>query len=105
MEITFDGKQEVDGTAGLIGRTRVNVDGRDKTLKERLAAAVSDRSLAREMRRLMNEASSHSFIETSDTATEWAGGDTIITASHHETTAIPDGFCNDSSTARGLSTE
>ena len=64
---------------------------RDQTLKERLTAAVSDQSLAREMRRLMNEASSLTFFEMRDRAIEWAGGDTIVTASHHETTAIPEG--------------
>lgn len=65
---------------------------RDRTLKERLAAAVLDQSLAREMRRLMHDASSLSFFEMRDRAIEWAGGDTVITASHHETTAIPEGI-------------
>ena len=63
---------------------------RDHTLKERLKAAVSDQSLAREMRRLMNEASSLTFFEMRNRAIEWAGGDTIVTAYQHETTAIPD---------------
>ena len=61
---------------------------RDQTLKERLTAAVSDQSPAREMWRLMNEAASLTFFEMCDRAIEWAGGDTIITVSHHETTAI-----------------
>ena len=63
---------------------------RDQTLKERLSAAVSDQSLERVMRRLMNEASSLAFFEMRDRAIEWACGDTIVTASHHETTAIPE---------------
>ena len=65
---------------------------RDQTLKERLTAAVSDQSVTREMRRLMNEASSLTVFEMCDIAIEWAGGDTIVTASQHETTAIPEGI-------------
>ena len=68
------------------------VSRRDQTLKERLTAAVADQSLAREMRRLMNEASSLTFFEMRDRAIEWAGGDTMVTASQHETTAIPEGI-------------
>ena len=64
----------------------------DQTLKERLTAAVSDQSLAREMRHLMNEASSLTFFEMRDRAIEWAGGDAIVTASQHETIAIPEGI-------------
>ena len=57
-------------------------------VKERLTAAISDQSLAREMQRLMNEASSLSFFEMRDRAIEWPARDTIVTASHHATTAI-----------------
>ena len=65
---------------------------RDQTLKERPVAAVSGQSLAREMRHLTIEASSLTFFEMRDRAIEWVNGDTIVTASHHENTAIPEGI-------------
>ena len=50
------------------------------TLKQRLAAAVVDQSVAREIRRLIQEAPLLDFYQMRDTVVEWVGNETTTRA-------------------------
>ena len=70
---------------------------KDQTLKERLAAAVVDQSVAGEIRRLINEAPSLDFYPLRDKVVEWVGNETtthatLKAACQEEAAVEPDGI-------------
>ena len=69
---------------------------KDQTLKERLAAAVVDQSVAREIRRLIHEAPLLDFYQLRDKVVEWVGNETTTHATLkgvcQEAAVVPDGI-------------
>jgi hypothetical protein len=67
---------------------------RDQTLKERLAAAATDSSVAREIRRLINDAPHLDFFALRDGVVDWAGGDllAVVNVCSQEAAVMPDGI-------------
>lgn len=57
----------------IAGIDKSYIEGREKTLKGRLAEAVRDESLKRELRRLNLEMPSLSFFDLRDRAIAWMG--------------------------------
>ena len=63
-------------------------------MKERLAAAVTDHSVSREIRRLIREAPQLDFFQLRDRVVDWAGGDqpAVVRVVSQEAATMPDGI-------------
>ena len=84
----------VDLYSKITERDPAYVSRRDQTLKERLAAAVTDHSVSREVRRLIREAPQLDFFQLRDRVVDWAGGDqpAVVRVVSQEAAAMPDGI-------------